>query len=153
MTTEWTHAGIPVTEIDPEMVGFIYIITNMIDGRKYIGKKNAFFKKTKYKVVTQKNGKKVKKKIRSLVPSDWPTYFGSSVELQNDVEKLGQENFSREIVRFCKTASEMSYYEAHQQFTSDALLHPTKFYNSWIMCRVRRDHLLKNENSTTFLDS
>lgn len=143
MNNEWTYEGNPVTEIDPQFVGFIYEITNTLDGRKYIGKKNAFFKKTKYKVVTQKNGIKKKKKLRSLEPSDWPTYYGSSTELQADVEKLGVGNFTREIVMFCKTASEMTYYEARQQFITDALLQPEKFYNSWIMCRVRRDHLLK----------
>lgn len=143
MTNEWLYNELPVTEIDPQYVGFVYIIYNNLDGRAYVGKKNVWFKKTKYKVVTQKNGKKVTKKIRSLVPSDWTTYYGSSTELQADVEKLGKENFTRKIIKFCKTSSEMGYYEAKEQFVTDALLYPDKYYNSWIMCRVRRDHLLK----------
>lgn len=143
MTNEWTFEGKSVTEINPDYLGFIYIITNKIDGRQYIGKKILYFKKTNYKVVKLKSGEKRKKKIRSLVSSDWPTYYGSSTELQSDIEKLGVDNFSREIIKFCKTSSELSYFESKEQFTTDALLLPEKYYNSWVMCRVRRDHLLK----------
>ena len=151
MNTEWLFEDQPVLEIDPAAVGFVYIITNLIDGRKYYGKKNCWFKKTNIKTVTLKSGIKKKKKIRSLIPSDWPEYYGSSEELKKDVAALGKENFKREILQYCKSLSEMTYYEAKIQFTTDALLHPSLYYNSWIMARVRRDHLLKNETVTAIL--
>ena len=146
MITEncWVYQGNPITEIEPSVVGFVYSITNLIDGRIYFGKKQAFFKKTSLKTVLIKStGLKTKKKIRSMVPSDWLDYYGSSESLKKDVELLGKESFSREILMFCYSLSELSYREAKIQFETDALLFPDKYYNSWIMVRTRRDHLLK----------
>jgi len=94
--------------------------------------------------VTLKNGTKKKKKIHSNVTSDWDTYYGSSEELKNDVKTLGPDKFKREILRFCTSLTSLTYFEAKAQFDSDCLLYPDKFYNAWIMCRTRRDHLLKS---------
>lgn len=141
--TNWTFNNEPVMEIDPMYLGFVYSITNLIDGRIYYGKKKTFFTKTSVKTVTLKNGTKKKKKIKSLVPSDWQKYYGSSEELKKDVTELGTENFKREIIRFCKSLTELGYYESKIQFTTDCLLYPDKFYNAWISSRCRRDHLLK----------
>lgn len=139
----WTYQGNPITEIEPSVIGFTYCITNLLSGKKYYGKKNAFFKKTSLKTVTLKNGTKKKKKIRSLIPSDWPDYYGSSNDLKTDIELLGCENFSREILKFCFSLSELSYHEAKIQFVTDCLLYPDLYYNNWIAVRTRRDHLLK----------
>ena len=124
-------------EFISSFVGFVYIITNKNDGRKYIGKKLFTFRKTK-----QVKGKK--KKIK--VSSDWEDYYGSSEELKRDVLLWGVSNFERKILRLCKTKAECSYYEAKLQFEYDVLLKPQEYYNSWISCRTRRDHL-KNLHS------
>jgi hypothetical protein len=139
----WIYNNDLVNEPPADAIGFIYVISNLIDGRRYIGKKILKFKKTSIKTVKLKNGEKRKKKIRSTVPSDWDTYYGSSEELKKDVETLGKENFKREITKWCRTLSELTYYESREQFVTDCLLHPDKFYNAWISCRTRRDHLLK----------
>lgn len=140
----WLYQNEPVVDLPESTTGFIYIITNLIDGRKYIGKKKATFKKTSVKTVKLKTtGEKKKKKIRSEVESDWRDYYGSSEELKSDVEKLGSENFKREIVRYCYSLSELTYYEAKLQFETDCLLHPNLWYNSWIAARVRRDHMIR----------
>ena len=76
-TENWIFQGNPIKEIESSFVGFIYVITHIESGKRYFGKKNAFFKKTSLKVVTLKNGTKKKKKIRSLIPSDWQEYYGS----------------------------------------------------------------------------
>lgn len=139
----WIYESTEVTEIDPMYVGFVYCITNLIDGRKYFGKKKSLFKKTSIKTVTLKSGIKKKKKVVTYVPSDWSTYYGSSDELKADVLKLGEHNFHREILRLCTTLTETSYYEAKYQIESDCLLHPDKYYNAWISFRVRRNNLIK----------
>lgn len=59
----WIYKETVITDIPENMIGFIYVITNLIDGRKYFGKKKAFFSKTSTKTVTLKSG--VKKKRRS----------------------------------------------------------------------------------------
>ena len=98
----WTHQGQLVTEIPEEYIGFVYLITNTISGKMYIGKKLSKFAKTTYKVVKLKNGTKKRKKIKGKIESDWQDYYGSNDTLKADVIKLGPENFQREILYFCK---------------------------------------------------
>ena len=68
---QWTYQNTIVEELPETCIGFVYLITNNITGRKYIGKKLAKFAKTTYKMVKLKNGTKKKKKIRSKIDSDW----------------------------------------------------------------------------------
>ena len=96
----WFYQGQEVTELPEDCIGFVYIITNKLSGRKYIGKKLAKFSKTTYKTVKLKNGNKKKKKIRSKIDSDWQTYYGSSPNLTDDVVQLGTDNFTREILYY-----------------------------------------------------
>jgi len=111
--------------------GFVYLITNRLTGRKYIGKK--FFYSSKTKVVKGK-------KKRFKVSSDWKTYYGSSAEVTKDVLQLGQENFDREIIYLCKSKGECGYLEAKEQFVKGAL-ESDDYYNTWIMVRVRKSHI------------
>lgn len=131
----WTFESTIVnSEILETYCGFVYLITNSITGKMYIGKKMLTFKKTK----TVK-----KKKKKFVVESDWKDYYGSNAELNELVEKQGKHNFKREILRLCKSRAECSYYEAREQFIRDVLLKPEYYYNSWISCRTRREHLKK----------
>lgn len=137
----WIFENNEITELPEDCVGFVYNITNLTTGRMYIGKKLAKFSKTKYQTVTLKNGTKKKKKIKSKVDSDWLDYYGSSNELNKDVEALGKENFKREILFFCKSKAECSYIEAREQFTR-RVLESTDYYNNNIMCRIHGSHIL-----------
>jgi len=137
----WLYNNQLVETLPEDCVGFVYLITNNLSGRKYIGKKLAKFSKTTYKTVKQKNGTKKKKKIRSKVDSDWREYYGSSPELTSDITKLGTENFSREILFYCKSKSECSYIEAREQF-SRRVLESTDYYNGHIQVRVHGSHIL-----------
>jgi len=112
-------------------IGFVYLITNLTDNKKYIGKK--LFGTTKVRQVN-------KKKKRYKVESNWKDYYGSSENLLTDVDKYGKLNFKRQIIRLCKTKGECSYFEAKEQFAVDAVIDPC-YYNSWISVRVRRNHL------------
>jgi hypothetical protein len=107
------------------------MITNLRTERKYIGKKNFYFSKTK-----QLKGKKKRYKVES----DWKDYFGSNEELNHHVNIFGQEQFRREILRFCTSKGEMSYYEAKYQFHYD-VLESDQWYNSWISCKIHKKHL------------
>lgn len=138
---QWTFENNIVNELPEDCVGFVYLITNSISGRKYIGKKLAKFSKTSIKTVTLKNGNKKKKKIRSKVDSDWRDYYGSSPELSKDVAALGEINFKREILYYCKSKSECSYIEAREQF-SRKVLESADYYNGHIQVRVHGSHIL-----------
>lgn len=137
----WTFQGTAITDLPEDCVGFVYEITNLTNGRRYIGKKLAKFSKTTQKTVKLKNGNKKKKKIRSKVDSDWRDYYGSSPELTRDVESQGKDNFSREILFFCKSKSECSYIEAREQF-SRRVLESADYYNGHIQVRVHGSHIL-----------
>ena len=137
----WTFQNTPVETLPEDCIGFVYLITNNLSGRKYIGKKLAKFSKTTVKTVKLKNGTKKKKKIRSKVDSDWREYYGSSTELTSDIEKLGKDNFKREILYYCKSKAECSYIEAREQF-SHKVLESTDYYNGQISVRVHGSHIL-----------
>ena len=111
--------------------GFVYLITHIPTGRKYVGKK--FFTKAGTKQVKGK-----RKKIRKS--SDWETYWGSNKELQEEVKVNGEDQYTREILHLCKTRSECSYWETWEIFTRHALF-GDGYYNSWVSCRIRKDHL------------
>lgn len=134
----WYYQGQPVVELPEDCVGFVYLISNTTNSKMYVGKKLAMFSKTSYKVVKLKNGTKKRKKIRSKINSDWQDYFGSSDDLKKDVVLLGQDSFKREILRYCKSKAEMSYYEAKLQFDNDVLFNEDKWYNGWISVKVRK---------------
>ena len=136
----WYYDNTLVETLPEDCIGYVYLITNTITGKKYIGKKLAKFSKTTYKVVKLKNGTKKKKKIRSKVDSDWQEYFGSSEALSKDVAELGKENFRREILYYCKSKSECSYIEAREQF-SRRVLESDEFYNGHIQVRVHKSHV------------
>ena len=122
-----------ITENDIEgYFGFVYLITNNTNSRKYVGKK--FFTRAGTKQIKGK-----KKKVR--LSSGWSNYWSSSKELQEDVKKLGEENFTRRILYLCKSRSECSYRETKEIFIRDALL-TTDYYNSWCSCKIHKAHVL-----------
>lgn len=133
----WIYQNKSFTEIPDGVIGFVYEITNTFNGKRYLGKKNFYFSKTK-----QVKGKK--KRIK--VESDWQTYYGSNKELNEHVALFGENKFERRIVRLCQTKGEMTYYETKHIFETDAIL-SEEYYNDWCMCRVRKSHVVKKGKS------
>ena len=138
----WIYNGAEIVTPPEEFVGFVYLITNLTNNRKYIGKKLLTFKKTRFKTIKLKNGKKKRQKIKGTTPSNWQNYYGSSKELLLDIEKLGTEQFKREILYFCKSKAECSYIEAKLQF-EHKVLESADYYNNYIMVRLHGSHIIK----------
>jgi hypothetical protein len=136
----WLFENTEILELPEDCVGFVYLITNNVSGRKYIGKKLAKFSKTTYKVVKLKNGTKKKKRIKSKIDSDWQLYYGSNDQLNKDIETLGVENFTREILFYCKSKAACSYIEAREQF-NHRVLESDDYYNGQIVCRIHGSHI------------
>ena len=130
----WIYRG---EEFDPspedlkKWQGFVYLIENLVNDKKYIGKKGFTFSKTR-----QVN----KKKRRYKVESDWREYHGSSEDLHKDLEAYGPESFHRTILHLCRSKGEATYLEAKEQFDRDVLLRDD-YYNNWISCRIRGPHI------------
>jgi len=129
----WIYENKEVKEIPEGFFGFVYLITNKITGRKYIGKKQ--FNSYRSKKVKDK-----KRRKRYVLESDWREYWGSCEELLKDIEALGEDSFKREIVKLCKTKGELTYSEVELQIKADVLTALDEkgnrlYYNSNIMSR------------------
>ena len=132
----WTYQGSTFTSADINgFFGYVYCITNIITGRKYIGRKY-FVQKRK-----PKGGKR-----RVTSESDWKRYYGSSAELKHDIKQFGKEIFRREIISLHKTQGRVNYEETRQLFLNNVLTEADtdgtpKFYNSNILGRyMRKDY-------------
>tara|TARA_B100000900_G_scaffold233233_1_gene198003 strand:+ start:352 stop:753 length:402 start_codon:yes stop_codon:yes gene_type:complete len=132
----WIYEQKEVDELPEGVVGFVYQITNTTNGRMYIGKKLARFKRSRPPLKGRKN------KRRFSVDSDWREYYGSSDELTLDILKLGKEKFTREILFYCRSKAQLSYIEAREQFARK-VLESNDYYNGHIRVRVHGKGILK----------
>lgn len=126
--------------LDPKQfgfVGFVYLIENISNGKKYIGKKGFF--STKTLPITKKR----KRRKRVISESDWKSYYGSSDSLKADIELYGPDNFRRTILHLCRTKGECSYMEAREQFDRNVLLDES-YYNNWISVKITATHMKKS---------
>lgn len=121
------------SDIIEDYIGFVYCITNNVNGKRYIGKK--LFKNTRRTKVKNKTRRK-----KVVKESDWKDYWGSNKLLQEDVKTLGEDNFERVILKLCKTKGECNYWEAKYQMQYE-VLESDKWYNDWIMVKVHRSHI------------
>ena len=101
----WLYKDKEVKELPKDCEAFVYLITNTTNGMMYVGKKLAKFKTTKKPLKGRKN------KRRGTKESDWKTYWGSSERLIADVEKHGEEQFTREILGVYTFASRKYLYD------------------------------------------
>lgn len=133
----WHYNNLPFEPSDDELsnyVGFVYCITELDTGKKYIGKKFFWSTRKLPPLKGQKRRRTVKKQ------SDWMKYYGSSEELKLLVETKGGDAYHREILRLCKTKGECSYYEAKEQFDRDVLF-KDEYYNEFIGCKIHSKHV------------
>ncbi len=114
----WKYNGEDFIKVPNKMEGFVYIITNLTNNKKYIGKKHFWTR--------QKDRKTGRRKTQE---SDWKNYFGSCDELKEDVKLLGKDNFLREILYLCPHKKSMSYYETYEQFHRNVLF-SNDYYNT-----------------------
>lgn len=131
----WLYVGEEFTsEMIGEYIGFVYVITDLRNNKKYVGKK--LFSSTKR--LPPLKGKSRKRTV--IKESDWQDYFGSSEDVKALVEEHGRETFKREIIHLCKAKGEMSYLEAKEQFDRNVLL-SDEYYNGIINCKIHRTHV------------
>ena len=132
----WTYLGTTFTSADiNSFFGYVYCITNLQSGKKYIGRKY-FTQRRK-----PRGGKR-----RVTSESDWKKYYGSSPELKADVKRLGKEAFKREIISLHKTLGKVNYEETKQLFLNNVLTEALDdgspaYYNSNILGRyMKKDY-------------
>ena len=134
--SDWTYNNkLFDSNMIEDYIGFVYEVYDTENKMKYIGKKKFWTKVTKPPLKGKKN------KRRSVKESDWKSYYGSSEEVKSLVENTGEWRFERKIIRLCKTAGEMSYYEMKEQIDNDVLLKPKEYYNAFVGGKIHRRHL------------
>jgi len=137
----WYYNNNEITELPEGCEAFVYLITNLTNNKKYVGKKLAKFKTTKPPLKGKKN------KRRGTKESDWRTYWGSSDHLNNDVAELGEDKFKREILYYCPSRGVASYIEAREQFER-RVLETDDYYNGIINVRIGGSKILKETLKT-----
>jgi len=115
---EWEYNGESYSEAPKEMEGFVYLITNLTNNKKYIGKKHFWTR--------QKDRKTGRRKTKE---SDWKNYLSSCDLLKEDIKNLGEDKFLREILHICPHKKSMSYYETMEQFKRDVIFRED-YYNT-----------------------
>ena len=131
----WLYKNKEVIELPEDCEAFVYLITNLTNSKKYVGKKLAKFKTTKPPLKGKKN------KRRGYKESDWRTYWGSNDHLKADVLELGEDQFKREILQYCASRGIASYIEAEEQFKRKVLL-TDDYYNGIINVRIGGSQIL-----------
>ena len=114
----WKYNEEDFIEVTKEMEGFVYLITNLTNNKKYIGKKHFWTR--------QKDRKTGRRKTKE---SDWQKYFGSCDQLIEDIKNLGEDNFLREILYLCPHKKSMSFHETMEQFKRDVIF-KEDYYNT-----------------------
>ena len=130
----WYYKGEELKEVPDGYAGMVYLISNLSNGKCYVGKKQFHFRRTK----TIKGKKK-----RTVIESDWQKYYGSNKELQEHVALFGEINFRREVLYLCKNKSQMSYLELREQIDR-RVLESDSYYNEWISVKCRKSKHLTN---------
>lgn len=118
MLMNWQYNGEVFTDVPKGMEGFVYIITNLTNNKKYIGKKHFW---------TRQKDKKTGR--RKTLESDWKNYLSSCDLLKEDIKNLGEDKFLREILHICPHKKSMSYYETMEQFKRDVIFRED-YYNT-----------------------
>ena len=126
--------------VDDNPVGFIYRITNKVNGKIYIGRKSftssnktTLGKRALAKMV-DKRGSKTKTVIKH---SNWAHYTGSNKQLNEDIKN--GDDISREIIHLCYTKKQMTYWELFYQMQYDVL--KAQSYNDNILGKFFRSDL------------
>lgn len=133
----WYYKGEPYNPSEEELknyAAFVYVIKDKSTGKKYIGKKFFWSKKT----LPPLKGKT--RKRRKVVISDWQEYFGSSEYVKQLLLEHGKNNFEREIIHLCKTRGEAGYLEMYEQVVRHALI-SDEYMNGIIQARIHRNHV------------
>lgn len=127
-------------DIPENVVGFVYIIKNLSNGRIYVGKKILFTSRRSSISKREKSLTSTRKKFKTVTKeSNWLDYYGSCDELKKDISKYGKQNFERKIIEFCHSKKYMTYCEMKWQIIHQVL--ETDSYNGNILSRFFKSDL------------
>jgi hypothetical protein len=129
-----------IEDFPENAIGFIYKVTNIVNSKFYIGRKVLFNNTnkalTKKEIAEWDKPGRVPRKKKVVKESDWLTYYGSNKTLNLERKDLGNQIFTREILKICFTKKQLTYWEVYYQMTNDVLR--IESYNDNIQGRFYR---------------
>ncbi len=156
----WIYKGTLVASIKamPENTyGFIYEVTHIPTGKKYLGKKVLYFERNKrlgkraLEALRQERkakgiGGRTPLKQKVITESDWKTYYGSQKEILELVKEGNERDFKREILQFVKDKKQLTYFECKYLFINEVLETRNNYINDNILGKFYRKDFF-NENN------
>ena len=135
-----------VDKFPSNCVGFVYKITNIRTGKFYIGRKSLYSNTKKRLTKAEKAlqtgpGRKPTSK-RVIAESNWINYWGSNKTILQEIKEGGTDYFRKEIIKFCFSTKELTYWEMHFQCINEVLL-TDKSYNTNILGKFFPNDFLK----------
>jgi len=136
-----------LTDFPPNAFGFVYKVIHTPTNKEYIGKKVLFFNR-KVKLgkrellalpVTRGRRSTTKQVVKE---SDWKTYHGSHIEIQNYLKENGDQDFKREILKIVLDKKQLTYFENKYLFSYGVLEDQDKYFNNNIEGRYFPKDLL-----------
>ena len=107
----WRYDGkVFESEDIKDYFGFCYLLTDLENGKMYIGRKYFYSSRKK---------KGQRKKVKS--ESDWKTYYSSSKKVQQIVQEFGPNRFKREILSLYIKKGQVNYNETKLLFNHNVL--------------------------------
>ena len=137
MTWLWHDITFTQDDVPKDAVGFVYCITHLESGKRYIGQKRL------QRNVVRAPLKGQKRKRRSVIPSDWMTYWGSSDYLKDLVLKEGPQAFKREILHICFSKGMLNYTELQEQINRRVLFDES-YINGIVQVRINKSHVINS---------
>ena len=125
--SHWKYKGKYLREVPEGFFGFVYLITNILTSKKYIGRK--YFGTSRRVKVKGKTRRKVVRK-----ESDWRTYVGSSKSVLADINEYGIDKFKFQILFLGETKGQVNYMEENIQHKSDVMIRQD-YYNDCVGSR------------------
>jgi hypothetical protein len=141
----WTYNNKEITSVSQfpaGAIGIIYRIDNLTNGKYYFGRKTCISKKKKKLTIAEKKLEENKRKTFKYEVSEtsgWKNYKGSNKPLLADLAK--GDNYKKEIIQFCFSKAEMTFYETRAIACSDCML-TEDCYNEWFSSKVYKSHLI-----------
>jgi hypothetical protein len=121
-----------LTDMPEDSFGFIYEVTHVPTGRKYLGKKQLIsvtkkaLGKKELALLTDKRAKTYKIVRKE---GDWKKYYGSNPEIKQLIKEGKQSEFTREILTFVPSKKLLTYYENKYLFINEVIEPHTNYIN------------------------